>query len=117
VTPVTEKVAPVTPTKYHPTPADIAMNMTAGTKYFATSSGILCRCLSCASLLNKRLCEKTVLGTVLLTDGLLFSEIFFCEGNSFLLFACAFAAMIIIILYITAIILLNIGASSAAQMG
>jgi hypothetical protein len=27
-----EKVAPVTPTKYHPTPADIAMNITAGTK-------------------------------------------------------------------------------------
>jgi hypothetical protein len=31
-----EKVTPVTPTKYHPTPPDIAMNMTAGTKYFAT---------------------------------------------------------------------------------
>ncbi len=29
---VTEKVAPVTPTKYHPTPAAIAMNIIAGTK-------------------------------------------------------------------------------------
>ena len=32
VAPVIEKVAPVTPTKYHPAPAAIAMNITAGTK-------------------------------------------------------------------------------------
>jgi hypothetical protein len=30
-----EKVTPMPPTKYHPSPADIAINMTAGTKYFA----------------------------------------------------------------------------------
>jgi hypothetical protein len=30
------KVTPITPSKYHTSPADIAINMTAGTKYFAT---------------------------------------------------------------------------------
>jgi hypothetical protein len=37
-----EKVRPILPAKYQPSPAAIAIKITAGTKYFATVSAILC---------------------------------------------------------------------------